>query len=242
MTDLFNEQEQPSATVDVNDNLLNVFADKLMDIKKDDGSPKYDSLDKALDALKHSQNYIPTLEAENKLLKEKAERAAELEEVVKRLSNGDHNNSGKPDGGTPPVGGLSEQDAASLVRKILSEDKAVNTAKDNVLSVQSKLVEKYGDKASEVLKDKAKELGTTLEQLKNLSATSPAMVLALFGGSTSSPSTTTSSINISSSKPPASTITRPEKSIISGPGATDRNRAELMRKIREDVYKRNGIS
>jgi hypothetical protein len=228
---------------------LDVFADKLMAIKNADGSPKYTTLEKALDALKASQDHIPVLENDNKSLKEKVEaltaeanRVKELEEIVRRMTNGNQNNEEKPQGVTPQNGGLSADDAAKLVRDILSQEKQVDTAKQNITTVQTKLVEKYGDKVQEVLKAKAAELGTSLDKLKELSATSPAMVLALFGDVSSSSSPTTTSIRINGIKQPDTTVQRPEKSIISGPGATDKNRIELMRKIKEEVYRKHGVT
>lgn len=228
---------------------LDVFADKLMAIKKEDGTPKYDTLEKALDALKASQDHIPVLENDNKSLKAKIEeltaietRNKELEEIVRRMTNGNQNNEEKPLGNNPPAGGLSADDAAKLVRDILSQEKQVDTAKQNITTVQTKLIEKYGDKVQDVLKAKAQELGTSLEKLKELSATSPAMVLALFGDVKTSPSPTTTSIHVNGIKPPDTTVQRPEKSIISGPGATDKNRIELLRKIKEEVYRKHGVT
>lgn len=228
---------------------LDVFADKLLSIKKEDGSPKYDSLEKALDALKASQEHIPTLEQDNKSLREKNEeltkaaaRAAELEEIVRRMTNGENNNEEKPKVETPSASGLSEQDAAKLVRDILNQERQVDVAKTNIMTVQNKLVEKFGDKVQDVLKAKATELNTSLDKLKELAAQSPAMVLALFGDTTSSPAPTTSSVMINGLPKPDTTVQRPEKSILSGTGATDKNRVELMRKIKEEVYRKNGIT
>lgn len=244
MTDLFNDTPPTGETppVVVNDP-IDVFADKLMAIKKEDGTPKYDTLEKALDALAASQAYIPQLEAENKELKTKAERAAELEGLVQRMSNGD-TGAEKPLVATPPTGGLKEQDAAELVRKILNEDRAIDQAKNNVLNVQNKLITQYGGEAgaTEALKAKAKELGTTVKQLGELSAQNPSLVLALFGPSKSGPSATTSSINASGLKPSTPTLKRPDKSLISGTGATDRARTDFMKQIRDEVLKRNGLT
>jgi hypothetical protein len=246
LTDLFDENNKTPTTVTtevkVDETILDLFADKLMAIKKEDGTPKYDTLEKALDALAASQQHIPRLEAENKVLAEKAARAAELEEIVKRMSNGNAELE-KPKVETLPNGGLSEQSAADLVRKILNEDRAVDQAKSNVINVQNKLVEQYGGEAGavEALKLKAKELGTTLPQLKELSAQNPNLVLALFGKAQSSPSATTSSINGGAIRPAPSELKRPEKSLISGIGATDRARADFMRQVREQVDKRLGV-
>lgn len=228
---------------------LDVFADKLMAIKNVDGTPKYTTLEKALDALKASQDHIPTLENDNRSLKAKVEeltatamRVTGLEEIVRRMTNGNQNNEEKPQGVTPQTGGLSADDAAKLVRDILSQEKQVDTAKTNILSVQSELVKKFGDKAPEMIAAKSAELGVTPAKLKELSASSPAMVLALFGDASTSSSPTTSSLRINGIKQPDTTVQRPEKSIISGTGATDKNRIELMRKIKEEVYRKHGVT
>lgn len=149
----------------------------------------------------------------------------------------------KPKVETPPSGGLSEQSAADLVRKLLNEEKQVTAAIQNVTNVQNKLIEQYGEAgAIEALNAKAKELGTTLKKLKELSAENPNMVLALFGGRSSSPSATTSSVNGGAFRPTEPELKRPEKSLISGVGATDKNRAEFMKQIKERVNKRLGVT
>lgn len=247
MTDLFDEKNTPSTPatpeVKVDDTILDLFADKLLAIKKEDGTPKYDTLEKALDALAASQQHIPRLEAENKLLADKAARAAELEEIVKRMSNG-NTEPEKPVVVTPPSGGLSKEDAATLVRQVLNEEKQVSVAVQNVMGVQNKLIETYGGEAGalEALKAKAKELGTTLPKLKELSAQSPDVVLALFGRTSGSPSATTSSINGGAFRPQETELKRPEKSLISGVGATDKNRIEFMKQVRDRVNKRLGVT
>lgn len=254
LTDIFTDKENNEGVTPPNPNALDgaidLFADKLMSITKEDGSPKYDNVEKALDALKASQEHIARLERENaereqKLneLTETARKAEELEELVRRMSNGDEN-AGKPNGNNPPAGGLSEEAAAELVKRILNETKQVDTAVNNVKSVQETLVAKFGseEQAAQVIKTKAAELGTTAKQLKELSANNPAMVLALFGETKTSPSATTSSINSAGIKPQPEVLQRPEKSIISGPAATDKNRAELMAKIKKNVYAKYGVT
>ncbi len=252
--DIFNEENKTDTADQQNgDDVTSVFADKLMAITKEDGTPKYDSIEKALDALKASQDHIKTLENDNRTHQQKIEeltaaanKVAELEEVIRTMSaNGNMNNEEKPQGGNPTdTGGLSEQEAADLIKRILNEERQTSTAIENVKSVESKLVAKFGDAATanKAVKEKAQELGVDLAKLKELSATSPKAVLALFGESNSSPSATTSSVNTSGIQPKPSTLERPEKSILSGPGATDKNRMELMRKIKEEVYRKYGVT
>jgi DNA repair exonuclease SbcCD ATPase subunit len=244
--DIFSNNDTSDKDVD---KVINVFADKLMSITKEDGTPKYDSLEKALDALKASQEHIPTLENDNKSLRdqiaeltERANKAKELEEIVKRMTTG-NTEPEKPEGNNKPDGGgLTEKDAAELVKRLLNEEKQTTVAVQNVKDVNNKLVAKFGDKASEVIQAKAKELGTTPAQLKELSATNPAMVLALFGGASSSPAPTSSSIRTDGLKPLQTELKRPEKSILGGIAATDKNQLDFMLKIKEEVYKRNNVT
>lgn len=249
--DIFTDTKKPDDQSVNIDKVIDVWADKLLAITNDDGKPKYENIDKALDALKASQDHIKRLEAENATDKQKmtelteaANRAAELEETIRTMTTNQNNSNSaeKPQVDNNDKGGLSEEKAAELIKKLLNENKQVDAAVQNVKEVNDKLTTKFGDKAPEIIDAKAKELGVTKQQLKELSATSPAMVLALFGGSTNSPLPTTSSVNTASMKTVVSPdLKRPEKSVLSGTGATDANRAELMRKIKEGVYKRLNV-
>lgn len=220
---------------------LDVFVEKLMSITDESGRPKYDSIEKALDALNASQAHIKQLEAEQKTLREQAAQAKTLEDVLKKLDGNNVTEPEKQQAATPPNSGLSEEQAAELVRKVLQGERQTEAAVNNLRTVNDTLTSKFGDKAKEVVAQKAKELGTTPQQLKELSASNPNMVLALFGGSQNPPSATTTSLNFGSVKPKDEPVKRPEKSLISGSGATDANRMEHLRKIRENVYKRLGV-
>jgi len=227
---------------------LDVFVEKLMTITDETGRPKYDSIEKALDALNASQAHIKRLEDEAKAraveeqkLRDQVAQAKTLEDVIKKLGGQNVSEPEKQQEATPPNSGLSEEQAAELVRKVLQGERQTEAAVTNLRTVNDTLKSKFGDKAPQVVAEKAKELGTTPQQLKELSATNPNMVLALFGNSTSSPSATTSSLNLGSQKPQQEQIKRPEKSLISGSGATDAARMEHLRKIRENVYKKYGV-
>lgn len=226
---------------------VDLWVEKLVTITRPDGTPKYETVEDALDALKASQEHIARIENENKTLAEKAAEAETLHETIKRLS-GNMNENEKPAPVTPQSdGGQNSQAAEELVKQILQRELAerdqVTTAVNNVKQVQDTLVKKYGEeKAREVIATKAKELGTTTEQLKHLSASNPRLVLELFGGASGSTSPNTSSVNLNGRPTPEPKLEAPEKSLISGTAATDRNRIDYLKKIREKVYKENGIT
>jgi vacuolar-type H+-ATPase subunit I/STV1 len=220
--------------------------DLLASITDENGRPKYDSVEKAIEALSHSQTHIRTLEAESKVkddliqsLKTEAEKANSLESVIQQLTN---EKTSTEQQATPQTSGLTEQHVLDLVKRSLQEQKTTEVAVNNVKTVNDKLVNKYGEKASEVIQNKAKELNTTPEALKNLSASNPNLVLALFGDKASTPSPSVSSVNISGQPTPSNEIKRPEVSILSGRGATLNNQIDLMKQIRAKVYAKHGIT
>lgn len=244
--DIFNKPVDPPKT---DADLFAVYADKLAAIKNADGSPKYTDLDKALDALNASQEHIKRLETEatarqvkEQALTVEAEAAKELRETIRRMSEGNDNNAGKPNSDNlTNTGGLSKEDAAKLVKDILDGERQTNAAVQNVSSVQDKLLAQFGDKARDVVKAKADELGITTEKLKELSATSPQMVLALFGTTSNFTNGNTSTYSLGAKPIVEPEIKLPEKSLLSGSGATTAKQVDLMKQIKAKVYAKNGI-
>lgn len=248
---IFNDEDKTNLQNNENNNNaapegIDLIVNKLMEIKRPDGTPKYTDPIAALDALKASQEYISTLESENATYKEKVKEVETLQETIKRLG-GNMNNNEKPNPQTGGEGGRSveaaEELVAQLLEKKLNERDAVNTAVSNVKRVQDTLIKKFGDedKAVEQIKAKAKALNTTPKALEELAAQNPSLVLELFGGSTAAPSPNNSSVNLSGYKPPVDDIKPPEKSILSGAGATHKNQMDYFRQIRERTLKRLNV-
>lgn len=223
----------------------NLFADKLKEIVNDQGQPKYKDVNAALDALKAAQDHIKQLEtearsreAETTTLREAATKATALEEIVNRLTN---NSQTKPNVETTTNAGMSEEQIVATLEKLLSTKDAQRVAQSNLDNVQNALVTKFGDKTKEVVAQKAKELGTTPSELGALSSKNPQLVLTLFGlvAGNNNSNPTVSSTNTPVNPPPQNDeLKRPEVSILSGAGATDKNRKALMAQIKADVYKK----
>jgi hypothetical protein len=217
--------------------------DLLLTIKNESGEPKYKTVQDALNALAHSQAFIPTLMTEKKTLeqelatlREQASKAASIEEVLAKLTA---NNDKKPDEVTPPASGLSAEAVADLVRKELQAVSQNTQQKTNYDTVQNTLKQKFGEKTKEAVASKAQELGTTPEQLGELAKSNPAMVLALFNSAKSSVTPTTpSSVNLP--RTPADTgLEPPKKSLLLG--ATSRDQKEYMQQVKAAVYKRHNV-
>lgn len=250
MTDVFDQNTTPPNSTTTNPDTTNLFSDKLKEIVNDQGQPKYKDVNAALEALKASQEHIKRLEtearereAETSKIREAAVKAEALEEIVNRLTNG--NSQTKTNVETPTNAGMSEDQIVATLEKILSTRDKQQVAQSNLDKVQNALLAKFGEQTRETVALKAKELGMTSQELGALSSTNPQIVLNLFGlnsAPNTTPSPTTSSVNTQLNPPPKNEgLKRPEQSLLSGVGATDKNRKEMMKKIKEEVYKQYDV-
>lgn len=229
--------QDPSPIVNSN----NLFTDQLAAIKNEDGAPKYDTVEKAIEALQHSQQYIPELKGQmttQASLISELQAKLEARENVQELINKQ----------TPPVveaptsnPSLSEQDVATLVSQEIEKRNAQSAQSTNATTVQQALTTKFGSNAQAEIVAKAQSLGMKPSELGALSKTNPAMVLALFGEKqTGSPSPSTNSFNLPLDAPRVEELKRPEKSLLSG--STTRDTTAFMAKVKEAVYKKHGIN
>jgi hypothetical protein len=247
LTDLFDQNSNPPPNNVAPPINGDPFADKLKTIVNDQGEPKYKDTQAALDALKASQDHIKRLEDEAKAKQslldnaaaEKA-RADALEEIVQRFSN-----SPPPSKVETPTKEVDETAIVKTLETLLNQRDAKTVAQNNVQAVTSALVAKFGDEAKtkEAVAAKAAELGMTPQRLGALSSENPKAVLAWFGvdAKVASPQPTTPSQTPLNPPKPSTGVEMPSFSLISGRGATDKNRKELMAKIKEDTYKRLGV-
>lgn len=217
---------------------LDAFSDKLKGIRNEAGEQKYDSLDKAIEALKHSQEYIPELKSnlsqkdqEIENLKAELQKKAALEEVVEKLTAKQAEQTSDPQ-----ASGLDEQAVLNLVQGYTAEQEKSKSLAQNEASVSDALFKQFGDKTPDIVADKAKELGLTVQDLKDLSQRSPKAALNLF--SVASEQTTISNSSVRSPLGPKQDdeLPMPEKSLLTG--ATQKEQVEHLRKIRERVYKK----
>lgn len=245
MTDqsAFSQDSQPQETPAQQPSQQSAFADLLGKIKNEKGEQKYNSVDTALDALAHSQSYIPQLkteletkEAEIRRLQEELNKRAAVEDVVEKLTA----KQTQPES-TPQVSGLSEQDVLNLVQNFTVEQQQKQSAAQNEKQVSDALFSKFGEKTKEVISTKAAELGMTIEALKKLSQTSPQAALQLFGttAKATSPKTVTGSINIPPVAVKEEGLGKPTKSMLVG--ASTREQVEYLQKIKQEVFNRHGI-
>lgn len=159
------------------------FADLLGSIKNERGEPKYKDINTALDALKHSQEFIPQLRTEKERLEQElanmrkeVDRLKTVEETVERLTS-----QNTPPVATPPAGTLTEEAVANLVTQTLTAREQQALRDSNLSQVVNKMKETFGDDAEKAFYSKAQEVGMSKEAINALAAQSPQAVLKLFG-------------------------------------------------------------
>lgn len=227
----------PSASSD------NVFADQLASIKNERGEPKYKDLPTALQALQHSQQYIPQLKQENDTLRQEIEQLKaelgqrqSLEETVQRLTA-----KGEQQPAPQELQGLTPEQVEELLEQRLNQREQLQKAQRNAQQVEQAIVAKYGDKAREAVQSKAQEYGMSLSEMQEWAAKNPKAVLALFEVKpTPQGKPYSSSVHIPPVKPNNDNeLAPPDKSLLRG--ASSKDQMEYMRRVREYTNKRLGI-
>lgn len=244
MTDqsLFEDnQEAPQATPEQQSNpssTENPFADQLGSIRNERGEPKYSDINTALEALKHSQEYIPKLSQEKQQLEEqlnelraKLEAADKISDVLKQTPPSEES--------TPASHSYGEADIEKLLEAKLAQREAALKASSNSSRVNQELQARFGANAKAEVSKKASELGLTASELGEMAQSKPDMVLALFGsGGNVRP--TASGVRLPQHTTDANEIKPPEKSLLRG--ASGQEQAAYMAKIRESIYNQHGIT
>ena len=180
---LFENQEggntTPQNTPNPNDDLNTI----LSEIKNDKGEQKYKDVKTALDALRHSQEFIPSLRSELDNVKTELEQARaererikELEAAVLRLSQNDELPNSNQN-----VKSVSEEEIARIVQDTLSKTHRQNQESTNVSTVVNRMRDTFGSDADKVFYQKAQEAGLDREQINELSKKSPAAVFRILG-------------------------------------------------------------
>ena len=233
-------QVTPEPTITPQANPNDLFTDQLAAIKNSEGAPKYDSVEKAIEALQHSQQYIPELQSKMtsqetliSALTAKLEASQSVQEII---------NQQTPPNEVPPTSApsLSEQDIEDKLTQLLEQRSAVTQASTNASTVNTTLTQKYGANAQAEIASKAKQLGMKPSELGELAKKNPTMVLALFGEKLGVSNPSTGTIVPPMISPTIEPVKRPDKSVLSG--ATAKEQGEMMSRIKEEIYRKHGIT
>lgn len=225
------------------------FADLLGSIKNELGQPKYNNPVDALNALKHSQEFIPQLKQENASLRSEIEQLRAQVEKLKAVEGVVERLTSQQNSAATPAPALDENAIADLVQRTLSKREIEAIQKANVTSVATTIQGQFGQDAEKVFYGKAQELGMSVQQMNALAATSPQAVLQLFGLQKSEekkvnvPSAVPAGVNTAGFQPKQDTfIKRNDKGVVIG--ATTHDVAEELQAARnmiEELHK-NGMS
>ncbi len=131
---------------------------------------KYKDVTEALKSVPHAQTHIERLEAELVAANEKLGTAANIETVLDRLSSPSTNETDN---------GFSEEDVTRLVTETVKNLNENATKAENQATVNKVMNDVYGDKAHNVIADKARELKLNVPTLKALAESSPEAFLKL---------------------------------------------------------------
>lgn len=198
------------------------LATLLGNIKNERGEPKYKTVQDALKALQHSQEYIPSLkqktdelEAELQSARAAAAKVDALEQAVLQLTQRQETSQNTP-------ASFNAEQIAELVNRTLTKTQQEAAQQTNLTTVVSTMKQVFGDKAEEVFYNKAKELGLTTAEFNSLAAKTPKAVLELIGVGKSTQTSNTPGINTAGFQPKKdSFVGRNTKSALSGASSAD---------------------
>lgn len=244
-------QETPS-----NSSSTSPYEDMLKDLKNEKGEQKYKNIEEALKALKHSQEYIPTLHqkldalnTEKAALETKFEKMLSIEEKLDALLNKsakeENDDVNPPLTETPKEPTFDTDLIDKMIQQRMSQARIQEVELTNLQKVSHVLEELYGDKAFEYIASKAQENGMNVEELKVLASRNPKVALKLLDvnekPSVSSPSVSSYTNSASLRPTENSQIKRNDKSLFGGTSSDLKNEVRNSREMVEQLEK-NGIS
>lgn len=219
-------------------------AEKLANIKREDGSQMFDTVEKALDSLAHAQARIPELKkeledksAEVDILNTKLEKAATVDDVLNRITE----NKAEEAGANAGVEPVSEDKIGELVKQQMDSLRQDEVKASNRKQVNEALVAQFGDpeKARLALQSKAAELGVSTEEIAAMAEKSPKAVMAYFSAAPKAATPpVTNSVDIRASSTPQTQ----EVESFSLSKTNVNEWTDKMKQIKADVYAKHGVT
>lgn len=136
----------------------------------------------------HAQSRIKELEA----LAEEAKKNDYAKQLLEELQNqkqtpatvsgsGAEELKGKDSQAVTENTTLKPEEIDSLVNEAITKREKMSTAAQNIEAANAKITEVYGEKAAETVQAKAKELGLSMDKLKEIASESPSAFVQLMG-------------------------------------------------------------
>lgn len=148
---------------------------------------KYKTNDDLAKAYDHADRAIKEREQENQELRDELAKRRTAEELVEQFNANRREPPSSERDGTPnspaPKVEVSDDDLVRRIREVQQQDNTQQTRERNLLEVAERLTTEFGDedKANEVLKRKAVELGVSVKFLQDSAAQSPKAFYATLG-------------------------------------------------------------
>ena len=205
------------------------YSEFLQAITNQEGKPKYKSVADALIGAAKAQEHIQRIEQENAELRTVAKKVETMEQLLARLDAGKQVDQ-------PVVPKIEDQE--KLVLSVLEKQEAAKRERSNREAVLSALQERYGEKAQDMLKTKADELGLSVAELGALAARSPKAVLGYFGGQAPGTPTVSGTVNTQALAPKPAEVKAPENIMW---GASNKEVINFFRQVKQEVNKEFGL-
>lgn len=179
------------------------YQELLKSITDNEGRPKYDSVEKALQGTQHAQKHIGTLEEENEKLRQRMEQMESFFDKYKEQQESKQTDQSTTDT-TATQETQTQLDPDSLFQEFearLAQKTQAQQKEQNKRQALEAVMSHYGEKAADVIKEKAADAGMDYRDLLGLAETSPKAFNKLVGIGDSKQTTssfTRSSVNSAS--------------------------------------------
>lgn len=144
---------------------------------------KYKTNEDLAKAYANADEHISKLTEELQELRDKNNSSTNIEEAVKNLKE---KTEIEKVNDKQAIENLSREELLDMVKGELNKDKEHSIKQGNIDKVDGYLVELFGDKAGEMALNKASELNISIQEMKELSAKSPAAVINWFNNGNNS--------------------------------------------------------
>lgn len=178
MTDnVFDESTSNSTASDTDQ-----YQELLGSIQNSDGTPKYDSVEKAFDSIKSAQEHISRLEAENATLRELETKAQTMEEMLLKMQQTTSDQTvNHTQVTTPTQSALTEDQIAEIAKSQFTKLQTQDVVNSNLTSFNKALQEKFGSKSREEFNSALTKTGLTKDDIQRIAARSPDAAVKILG-------------------------------------------------------------
>jgi hypothetical protein len=140
-----------------------------------------------LEADRHIEDITKTLNDLREEVKKEEYSKRLLEELQNKGTGTGTGTSAMGSNASNSANGNTTQDASNieaLVEQLMTKKEKTRTLEQNISVANEAVLSQFGDKAAEVVKAKASELGMSVDRLKEIAAESPTAFLQLIGAKT----------------------------------------------------------